>query len=69
MEDLSRRLSACGGAALVIDYGTNHPNANTLQAVQKHQMKHVLEEPGQVDLTALVDFKSLKATVERTNGQ
>jgi len=67
MEDLSRRLSAAGGAALVIDYGTNHPNPHTLQAVQKHAFKHVLEEPGQVDLTALVDFKSLRATVERTN--
>jgi hypothetical protein len=69
MEDLSRRLSAAGGAALVIDYGTNHPNANTLQAVQKHAFKHALEEPGQVDLTTLVDFKSLRATVERTNSQ
>lgn len=69
MEDLSRRLSVCGGAALVIDYGTNHPNGNTLQAVQKHAFKHVLEEPGKVDLTALVDFKSLRATVERTNSE
>jgi len=69
MEDLSRRLSVCGGAALVIDYGTHHPNGNTLQAVQKHTFTHVLEEPGKVDLTALVDFKSLRATVERTNSE
>jgi NADH dehydrogenase [ubiquinone] 1 alpha subcomplex assembly factor 7 len=69
VEDLSRRLGTSGGAALLIDYGTDHPNADTLQAVKQHAFKHVLEEPGKVDLTTLVDFKSIRATVERTNSQ
>lgn len=69
VEEVARKVASTRGAALLIDYGTNHPNRNTLQAVAKHQFKNVLEEPGKVDLTTLVDFKSIRATVQRTNGQ
>lgn len=57
---LGGRLAASGGAALVIDYG--HPVSapgDTLQAVRRHQPAPPLEAPGDVDLTAHVDFQAL----------
>ena len=69
MEDLSMLLlnNPGGGAALVVDYGSDHPHSNTLQALSAHKFTPVLERPGEVDLTALVDFKSLRAIAERTS--
>jgi len=54
---LAERIAANGGAALLIDYG--YPAAapgDTLQAVHGHRFAHVLERPGEQDLTAHVDF-------------
>jgi len=60
---LGARLAAHGGAALVIDYGYGDGPAvgDTLQAVRRHAYAPVLEEPGDADLTAHVDFASLAA--------
>ncbi|HEY0833073.1 MAG TPA: SAM-dependent methyltransferase [Azospirillum sp.] len=60
---LGQRLTAQGGAALVIDYGYAHGPAvgDTVQAVRKHAYAPVLEAPGMADLTAHVDFASLAA--------
>jgi len=48
-------------AALIIDYG-HTPTAcgDTLQAVSHHQFADPLKAPGEVDLTAHVDFAALK---------
>ena len=60
--DLGRRLATDGGAALVIDYGHTAPvPTDTLQAVRRHQPVPVLENPGEADLTAHVDFTALAA--------
>ncbi len=49
-----------GGAVLVIDYGhTASGLGDTLQAVGKHARANVLERPGEVDMTAHVDFAAL----------
>ncbi|HYG84961.1 MAG TPA: SAM-dependent methyltransferase [Azospirillum sp.] len=60
---LGGRLAAHGGAALVIDYGYAGGPAvgDTLQALRRHAFAPVLETPGDVDLTAHVDFASLAA--------
>jgi NADH dehydrogenase [ubiquinone] 1 alpha subcomplex assembly factor 7 len=48
---------ARNGAALIIDYGhTESGLGDTLQAVRGHRFADVLAEPGEVDLTAHVDF-------------
>jgi len=57
---IARRIAAHGGGALVIDYG--HPTSaagDTLQAVRRHDRAPVLETPGEIDLTAHVDFAAL----------
>jgi SAM-dependent MidA family methyltransferase len=49
------------GALIAIDYGYAQPDGSpTLQAVKGHAYTDVLKDPGKVDLTALVDFASLR---------
>ncbi|SDH14619.1 class I SAM-dependent methyltransferase [Roseospirillum parvum] len=61
--DLARRLSAQGGAALIIDYGpaTSAPG-DSLQAVKRHAAVDPLDHLGEADLTAHVDFEALADT-------
>jgi NADH dehydrogenase [ubiquinone] 1 alpha subcomplex assembly factor 7 len=55
--EIALRLATQGGAALVIDYGRVEPNAgSTLQAVRAHRRVDPFTDPGEADLTALVDF-------------
>lgn len=61
MRDLAKLIVQNGGAALVIDYGFLAPDGKpTLQAVANHQFANVLENVGESDLTALVDFGMLQ---------
>ncbi|KTT74697.1 class I SAM-dependent methyltransferase [Sphingomonas endophytica] len=61
MADLSARIVAQGGAALVIDYGYDGPAAGeTLQAVRGHAFANPFEAPGEQDLTAHVDMATLR---------
>jgi NADH dehydrogenase [ubiquinone] 1 alpha subcomplex assembly factor 7 len=60
---IAARLRDRGGAALVIDYGYyQSQSSDTLQAVRQHKKVPVVEAPGEVDLTALVDFDHLAVT-------
>lgn len=62
---LGRRIARDGGAALVIDYGhTESAIGETLQAVGRHAYADVLSLPGNIDLTAHVDFEALARAVE-----
>ncbi len=63
LRDLARHVVRHGGAALIIDYGYTEPCSQpTLQAVSGHQYAPILERPGEVDLTAHVDFGALRKT-------
>ncbi|MCG6903755.1 MAG: SAM-dependent methyltransferase [Rhodobacter sp.] len=57
--EISRRIAAHGGAALVIDYGDWRSQGDTLQAVRAHAATDPLADPGEADLTAHVDFEAL----------
>jgi NADH dehydrogenase [ubiquinone] 1 alpha subcomplex assembly factor 7 len=59
MADLAGRIAARGGAALVVDYGDWISRGDTLQALRQHAPCDVLDQPGQADLTAHVDFAAL----------
>ncbi|MCB9946584.1 MAG: SAM-dependent methyltransferase [Rhodospirillaceae bacterium] len=66
--DLAGRLRAAGGAALIVDYGyARAPLRETLQAVRRHERADPLSDPGEVDLTAHVDFAGL-ADIARHEG-
>jgi NADH dehydrogenase [ubiquinone] 1 alpha subcomplex assembly factor 7 len=59
MTEISRRIAAHGGAALIVDYGDWRSLGDTLQAVQGHAPVDPLATPGAADLTAHVDFEAL----------
>lgn len=60
MVEIARRLAEDGGAALVIDYGyAEHRTGSTLQALKGHARHDPFAEPGEADLTALVDFAAM----------
>jgi len=67
---LSTRIEANGGAALIIDYGYLKPAAgDTLQAVSDHKFADVLQNPGEQDLTAHVNFSSLAHAARQSGAQ
>ncbi|MSO68537.1 MAG: class I SAM-dependent methyltransferase [Pseudolabrys sp.] len=69
--ELGRRIANDGGAALVIDYGhADSTVGETLQAVGQHAYVDPLIAPGNIDLTAHVDFQALGRAIEAmgTNG-
>lgn len=54
---LAGRIMQQGGAAIIIDYGHEGPAiGDTLQAVRDHKSADAFTDPGEVDLTAHVDF-------------
>jgi NADH dehydrogenase [ubiquinone] 1 alpha subcomplex assembly factor 7 len=59
------RRARTGSAALILDYGhTQCALGDTLQAVSRHGYADPLRSPGQVDLTAHVDFEALAQSAE-----
>ena len=57
---VARHLAEHGGVALFIDYGhAASAPGETLQAVRGHEFAPVLENPGEQDLTAHVDFEAV----------
>ncbi len=70
MARIATHIHAYGGAALVIDYGHNGgQQGDTLQAVHKHAYAKPLGTPGEVDLTAHVDFGALLHTAKGRGAQ
>lgn len=65
-DEIARRVAVQGGLALIIDYASDHgPLGDTFQAVRRHGHHHVLDDPGEADLSAKVDF----TTVARVAGE
>jgi NADH dehydrogenase [ubiquinone] 1 alpha subcomplex assembly factor 7 len=61
LKNIDNLLKKQKGAALFIDYGHEHSAAgDTLQAVVSHRFENVLENPGEADITAHVDFKNIE---------
>lgn len=62
---LARRVAGNGGAVLIIDYGHAQLGiGDTLQAMRRHRRHGVLEDPGEADLTAHVNFAALAAAAQ-----
>jgi NADH dehydrogenase [ubiquinone] 1 alpha subcomplex assembly factor 7 len=60
MTTLAERIARHGGALLTFDYGSDTGGTgDTLQAVRRHAPTGVLDDPGEADLTAHVDFAAL----------
>ena len=60
-EFIANHFLNVSGIALFIDYGyIQDSKGDTLQAIRKHKFSNVLENPGNNDLTAHVNFSSIK---------
>lgn len=57
---IAERIALYGGAALIVDYGhASHRTGETLQGIRGHETRSFLENPGETDLSAHVDFAAL----------
>jgi len=65
VQDVASRIRHCGGAALLIDYGSGSGTGDSVRAFKRHEQVHVLSLPGQVDITADVDFLALSNTIHQ----
>mmetsp|Transcript_16326 Transcript_16326/g.37778 ORF Transcript_16326/g.37778 Transcript_16326/m.37778 type:complete len:737 (+) Transcript_16326:191-2401(+) len=59
IQDVAKMLDESQGAALIIDYG-EEGTTDTLRAFSRHQQVPLTSRPGQVDVTADVDFFAIK---------
>ncbi len=65
MRALASRIARQGGGLLAVDYGYEGPAlGGTLQAVRGHGFANPFETPGEVDLSAHVDFATLAAAAQ-----
>ena len=68
--DIAHRLVTDGGAALLVDYGRDAPEAgDTLQALQDHAKVDPLTTAGLADLTVWADFPSVIAAARETGAK
>ena len=68
MKELCDALKSKGGIAINFDYGYLESEfANTLQAVKAHKKVNPLENPGNADLTAHVDFGALNKIAKKAD--
>lgn len=66
-EEIALSIARHGGAALIMDYGygAGAGFGETLQAVGDHRFQDILESPGEIDLSAHVDFAALANAASR----
>ncbi|KAJ4749811.1 hypothetical protein LUZ62_084216 [Rhynchospora pubera] len=63
-QKIAKRIDSDGGAALIIDYGKDGLLSDSLQAIRKHKFVHILDDPGSADLSAYVDFASIRHSAQ-----
>ncbi|GFY87054.1 NADH dehydrogenase ubiquinone complex I, assembly factor-like protein [Actinidia rufa] len=66
-QTIAKRISSDGGGALIIDYGFNGVVSDSLQAIRKHKFVDILDNPGTADLSAYVDFASVRHSAEEVS--
>jgi SAM-dependent MidA family methyltransferase len=68
---IARNIAQKGGAALIFDYGYDAEAGfgDTLQAVARHGYASLLDNPGEADLSAHVNFAALTRAAERAGAR
>ena len=66
---LGTHIAQFGGGLLVCDYGKSDAYGDSLQAVKAHARAEVLAEPGECDITHLVDFSALRRQAEKAGAR
>lgn len=65
VQDMANLLRSNGGAALIVDYG-QEGSTDSLRGFSRHKQVNFLCSPGQVDVTADVDFEALRRSVNKS---
>ncbi|KAF7725491.1 NADH dehydrogenase [ubiquinone] complex I, assembly factor 7 [Apophysomyces ossiformis] len=65
MAKMAKLLDSHGGAGLIVDYGQDYAQGDTLRAIRKHRIIHPMSDPGSADLSADVDFAILKQVIAK----
>ncbi|MBD9525753.1 class I SAM-dependent methyltransferase [Paracoccus sp. PAR01] len=68
-QEVARRIAEHGGCAIMIDYGNWAGHGDTFQALRAHKPEDPLENPGEADLTAHVDFQPLAMAATAAGAQ
>lgn len=66
VEKLFLRIASQGGGSLIIDYGENRTLRSSVVTIRNHTSEHVLENPGQADVSAWVDFRMLRKVLQES---
>ncbi|MCM1000959.1 MAG: SAM-dependent methyltransferase [Wolbachia endosymbiont of Melophagus ovinus] len=70
LKRLEEKIYNNKGAALIIDYGYVYPEyKSTLQSVKQHKYANFLENVGNSDITALVNFQALRDSLEYVDSE
>ncbi|WCR57863.1 class I SAM-dependent methyltransferase [Wolbachia endosymbiont of Ctenocephalides felis wCfeJ] len=68
LKKLEEKMVSYRGAALIIDYGyVSSPYKSTLQSVKQHKYVNSLENIGNSDITALVNFQALRDSLKHVD--
>ncbi|MDN5247979.1 MAG: SAM-dependent methyltransferase [Wolbachia endosymbiont of Tyrophagus putrescentiae] len=68
LKKIEEKICKDRGAALIVDYGYIYPSyKNTLQSIKQHRYVNFLEDVGNCDITAFVDFQALKNSLQHMN--
>lgn len=68
VEKIAKAVKEGGGMGLVMDYGEDGGVGDSVRAFAKHEQVHVLERPGECDVTADVNFGHIRVGVEKVGG-
>jgi len=66
---ISELIAKTNGGALIIDYGENHALSDSVRGIRSHKyipQDHLLEYPGEADLSAYVNFQALAHVARKT---
>ena len=68
LDKIIKKIKKYHGCLLIVDYGYLNPNnENTLQSVMKHKKNNLLNNLGEADITAHVNFKLLSEFFLKNN--
>jgi NADH dehydrogenase [ubiquinone] 1 alpha subcomplex assembly factor 7 len=63
---ISKKIKKLDGSILLFDYGyTEIKSANTLQSISKHKYSNILKNPGDADITHLINYNLFFNTLKK----
>ena len=68
LEIISKKIKKYNGGLLTFDYGyTKNKNEDTLQSVKIHKYSDILSEPGNADITSLINYKLFSEILKKNS--